>query len=141
MSPQCLFRVERATHMNLGNSRLKCLYFFHGCHVTEHVLFISMYENFRLFAFFLKLFSIDKCINKLFNNKVQNVDLYIHLIIIPKLQQINYCFVCMFIIPRCLIILTSKFFCFLYMLNYWWGKEGWLTCKQKNNLINAAIFE
>ena len=57
--------------MNLGNSRFESLYFFHGCYVTEHVL-LSTYANFHLFAFLLKSFSIDKCINKPFNNKVHS---------------------------------------------------------------------
>ena len=37
--------------------------------MTEHVL-LSMYANFRLFAFLLKSFSVEKCINKPFKNKV-----------------------------------------------------------------------
>ena len=33
-------------------------------------MLLSTYGNFRLFAFLLKSFSVDKCINKPFNNKV-----------------------------------------------------------------------
>ena len=60
--------AKRTTESNKV-SRLERLYFFHGCHVSEHVL-LSTYGNFRLFAFLLKSFSVDKCINKPFNNKV-----------------------------------------------------------------------
>jgi len=58
-------------HTDLGNSRFERLYFFHGSHVTEHVL-LSTYANFHLFAFLLKSFSVDKCINNLFNDKVRS---------------------------------------------------------------------
>ena len=63
---------SRTSHTHEFEARFECLYCFHGCHITEHVLF-STYANFHLFAFLLKLFSVEKCINKPFKNKVRSV--------------------------------------------------------------------
>ena len=41
------------------------------CRVTENVL-LSTYANYRSFALLLRLFRVDKCINKPFKNKVHS---------------------------------------------------------------------
>ena len=58
-------------HIYLNLSLFERLYCFHGCHVTEHML-LSTCASLRLFAFLLKSFSVEKCINKPFKNKVHS---------------------------------------------------------------------
>ena len=58
-SEKKLFMQATNTILGIFETRFERLYCCHGYHVTEHVL-LRTYAIFRLFAFFLKSFSVLK---------------------------------------------------------------------------------